>query len=176
MDHSRRQQASAYGLPIIVLIIVPFLIMLLTNDTSLGWNIHPALDIPLLILGLATILSGFTLLAVTIRMFSKIGKGTLAPWAPTEELVIEGLYSRTRSPMITGVLIVLVGEVIILSSLWIFLWFVFFAIGNHYYFIRFEEPGLLDRFGDAYQSYKENVPRWIPRRIPWKPNQESKES
>ncbi|MFW9845075.1 MAG: methyltransferase family protein, partial [Candidatus Thorarchaeota archaeon] len=120
--------------------------------------------------------SGLTLMAVTIRMFSKIGKGTLAPWAPTEKLVVDGLYSRTRSPMIMGVLIVLIGEVIVLSSLWILLWFAVFAIGNHFYFIRFEEPGLLDRFGDAYQTYKENVPRWIPRRKPWKPDQSSKES
>lgn len=175
MKHSRRQQAGAYGLPITVLVIVPFLIMFLSNDTSLGWNLHPSLDTPIIILGLAVILSGLALLAMTIRMFSRIGKGTLAPWAPTAELVVEGLYGRTRSPMILGVLIVLVGEVIVLSSLGIFLWFVFFAIGNHFYFIRFEEPGLLDRFGDAYQKYKENVPRWIPRRKPWAPDQESGE-
>lgn len=173
MKHSRSQQASAYGLPITVLIIVPFIIMLLSSDISIGWNIHPTVDSTLMILGLATIFSGLTLLAVTIRMFSKKGKGTLAPWAPTETLVVDGLYSRTRSPMISGVLIVLVGEVIILSSLWIFLWFVFFAIGNHFYFIRFEEPRLFERFGDAYQSYKENVPRWIPRRKPWNQTQDS---
>ncbi|MCJ7817962.1 MAG: isoprenylcysteine carboxylmethyltransferase family protein [Candidatus Thorarchaeota archaeon] len=172
MGHSRRKQASAFGLPITVLIIVPFLILPLTNDTTLGWNIHPSLNTPLMILGLAAIFSGLVFLTATIRMFSKIGKGTLAPWAPTEELVVDGLYSRTRSPMISGVLIVLAGEVIVLSSLWI----VIFAIGNHFYFIRFEEPGLLDRFGDAYQSYKENVPRWIPRRRPWKPDQESEET
>jgi protein-S-isoprenylcysteine O-methyltransferase Ste14 len=176
MNHSRRQQASAFGLPITVLIIIPFLIMLLTNDTTLGWNIPPSLNTPIMILGLAAILSGLVLLSVTIRMFSKIGKGTLAPWAPTEELVVSGLYSRTRSPMISGVLMVLVGEVVVLSSLWILLWFVFFAISNHFYFIRFEEPGLLNRFGEAYQLYKENVPRWIPRRKSWNPDQESEET
>jgi protein-S-isoprenylcysteine O-methyltransferase Ste14 len=147
--------------------------MFLTNDTTFGWNIHPSLDTPILVLGLAAIFSGLTLLIVTIRMFSRIGKGTLAPWAPTERLVVEGLYSRTRSPMISGVLIVLIGETIVLSSLWLLLWFVIFAIGNHFYFIRFEEPGLIERFGDAYQSYKDNVPRWIPRREPWRPDQSS---
>jgi protein-S-isoprenylcysteine O-methyltransferase Ste14 len=173
MNHSRRQQASAYGLPITVLIIIPSLILLLTNDIYLGWNLTPSLDTPVMILGFTIILSGLTLLAVAIRMFAKIGKGTLAPWAPTEELVVEGIYSRTRSPMILGVLIVLVGEFILLSSFWILLWFIIFAIGNHFYFIRFEEPGLLDRFGAAYQSYKDNVPRWIPRRKPWAPDQVS---
>lgn len=176
MNLNRRQQVSAFGLPIIVLVFIPFLIMLLTNDTTLGWTIPSSLNTPIMILGIAAILSGLVLLSVAIRMFSKIGKGTFAPWAPTEELVVDGLYSRTRSPMISGVLMVLAGEAVVLSSLWIFLWFVFFAVGNHFYFIRFEEPGLVDRFGDAYQSYKDNVPRWIPRRKPWKPDQESEET
>ena len=96
MNHSRRQQACAYGLPITVLIIVPLLIMLLTNDTTLGWNLNSSLNTPIMILGLAAILSGLTLLVFTIRMFSRIGKGTLAPWAPTEELVVEGLRSKSK--------------------------------------------------------------------------------
>jgi len=175
MDNNYRRQASSYGLPISVIIIIPFFIILLTNDTTLGWDIDPLLNMLIMIIGLATILSGLALLAVTIRMFSKIGEGTLAPWAPPQKLVIKGIYQRTRSPMILGVLIALLGEAIILSSFWIFIWFIIATITNHLYFIRFEEPGLLDRFGDAYASYKENVPRWIPRRYPWKPDQESKE-
>ena len=47
------------------------------------------------------------------------------------------------------------------------LWFLFFFVGNHIYFIRSEEPGLLKRFGDEYAEYFENVPRWLPRRTPW---------
>ena len=162
-------------LPITVLIIFPSLILYFTNDTTIGWNIHPALDTPLLFLGIAIILSGLTLLFVTIRMFSKIGNGTLAPWAPPEYLVVEGLYARTRSPMISGVLITLLGEGIVFSSLWILFLFVFFTIGNHIYFIKSEEPGLVARFGDTYIEYRENVPRWIPRRTPWKPDHESDE-
>lgn len=176
LNHRLRLQASAFGLPIAVLIIVPYLILFLTNHTTIGWNLYPSLNTPIVILGLASIFSGLALLAVTIRMFYRIGKGTLAPWAPTENLIVDGLYSRTRSPMISGVLIALVGEVIIFSSLWLFAWFVFFAVGNHFYFIKFEEPGLQDRFGDAYQTYKDNVPRWIPRRKPWNPDQESVET
>ena len=119
MKHSRGQQVSALGLPIFVLIIVPFLILWFTNDITIGWNIHHVIDTPLLILGIATMLFGLVLLTVTIRMFAKIGRGTLAPWAPPEKLVTEGLYARTRSPMISGVLITLLGEGIVFSSFWI---------------------------------------------------------
>jgi protein-S-isoprenylcysteine O-methyltransferase Ste14 len=32
-----------------------------------------------------------------------------------------------------------------------------------------EEPGLERRFGEAYRVYKRAVPRWLPRRDPWRP-------
>jgi protein-S-isoprenylcysteine O-methyltransferase Ste14 len=107
-------------------------------------------------------------------MFSRIGEGTLAPWAPTKHIVVTGLYRHVRNPMISGVLIALLGEAILFSSFSIFLWFILASIVNHVYFIKSEEPGLLARFGDEYRVYWENVPRWIPRRTPWYPeyNQE----
>ncbi|TFH08754.1 MAG: isoprenylcysteine carboxylmethyltransferase family protein [Candidatus Thorarchaeota archaeon] len=172
MYHSKRQQASAFSLPIGVLIIIPVILLFLSNDTSIGWNLPPLFNITVILVGLALIFSGLTMMIITIRMFSKVGEGTLAPWAPTRKLVIKGIYQRTRNPMILGVLIVLIGEAILLSSVWLFLWFVIATVVNHFYFIRFEEPGLVERFGDAYRSYKENVPRWIPRRKPWNPTQD----
>jgi protein-S-isoprenylcysteine O-methyltransferase Ste14 len=38
---------------------------------------------------------------------------------------------------------------------------------NHLHFLLIEEPGLVRRFGDAYTTYKSNVPRWLPRATPW---------
>ena len=35
--------------------------------------------------------------------------------------------------------------------------------------ITSEEPGLEKRFGAEYVEYKRNVPRWIPRLKPWRP-------
>ena len=102
-------------------------------------------------------------------MFANIGKGTLAPWAPAQHLVVVGIYRYMRNPMITGVLLSLLGEAIILSNYAVFLWFLFFFIGNHIYFIKSEEPDLLKRFGPEYVEYFENVPRWLPRSTPWTP-------
>jgi protein-S-isoprenylcysteine O-methyltransferase Ste14 len=103
-------------------------------------------------------------------MFSNIGEGTLAPWAPTQKLVVVGIYRYMRNPMITGVLFALLGEWIVLSNYALFLWFLFFFLGNHVYFIKSEEPGLVARFGEEYELYRENVPRWLPRRTPWESN------
>lgn len=109
-------------------------------------------------------------MTMTISLFIKIGKGTLAPWSPTRKLVIRGMYGHVRNPMIIGVLIVLIGESIAILSLNIFIWTVIFFIINNLYFVIYEEPNLEKRFGDEYQEYKKNVPRWIPRLKPFEPD------
>ncbi len=166
---SRCDHAFSFVLPFVVLIIVPAFLLVLSTDHSLGWEIDPVVNILLRLVGFTLIFSGVALLVVCIRLFSRIGQGTLAPWAPTRKLVVEGPYRRTRSPMISGVLIVLLGESILFSSLPILSWFLLAWAINHIYFIKSEEPALLARFGGDYRVYKENVPRWIPRRTPWYP-------
>ena len=38
-------------------------------------------------------------------------------------------------------------------------------------FVRlYEEPTLQGTFGDAYETYRRAVPRWLPRRRPWTPD------
>lgn len=100
------------------------------------------------------------------------GKGTVMPWDPTQTLVITGLYRHVRNPIILGVLIIQIGEALLLSSYGIALLPLVFFIINTVYFIYSEEPGLEKRFGEAYLEYKRNVPRWIPRLIPWYPSKD----
>ena len=166
---SYRDHIGSFSLPLATLIVAPACLIVFSNDYTVWWGLDPIFDILLFTLGFFLILSGFTLLIICIRMFSSIGKGTLAPWAPTQNLVVSGLYRHTRNPMISGVLIVLLGESILLSSFSIFIWFIVALVVNHVYFIKSEEPGLLERFGDEYPIYIERVPRWIPRRTPWYP-------
>ncbi|MFW9963873.1 MAG: methyltransferase family protein [Candidatus Sifarchaeia archaeon] len=164
---SKTEHASSFILPISVMILVPWFLMWLSTDTSIGWSIPWPFDVLVLIIGIILLLTGVLLLVACIRLFANLGKGTLAPWAPTQKLVVVGIYRYMRNPMITGVLIGLLGESIILSNTAVFVWFLFFLFGNHIYFIKSEEPGLLKRFGNEYVEYFENVPRWLPRRTPW---------
>jgi protein-S-isoprenylcysteine O-methyltransferase Ste14 len=106
-------------------------------------------------------------MVATIRLFVTVGKGTLAPWNPTQRLVVQGIYRHVRNPMISGVFFVLLGEAVLAASLPLFYWLVVFIIGNAVYIPLAEEPGLVKRFGDEYLTYKQNVPRWIPRLTPW---------
>ncbi len=145
-------------LPITVLILVPLYI---ENNFDLSLNV-------LTIIGLLLGLAGLSILLMTIRMFIRIGQGTLAPWSPPKKLVTSGMYAHVRNPMITGVLTVLLGESLLFHSKNIFIWFVSFFFINYIYFILFEEPSLERRFGEEYLEYKSNVPRWIPRSKPWR--------
>jgi len=121
-------------------------------------------------LGAPLVAGGFALWAWTVRLFASIGRGTLAPWDPTERLVVEGPYAHVRNPMITGVLAVLLGEALILGSTAILYFAAAFAAVNHVFFLAHEEPSVERRFGTEYRRYKENVPRWVPRRAAWRPN------
>ncbi|MCX6292206.1 MAG: isoprenylcysteine carboxylmethyltransferase family protein [Bacteroidetes bacterium] len=118
--------------------------------------------------GFLFLVVGLFLFSLTIFLFVTIGKGTLAPWTPTQKLVIRGPYQYCRNPMITAVLFILSGETLILNSCNLFIWVILFFIINTLYFIFKEEPGLQKRFGDEYRKYKENVPRWIPRVKPYR--------
>jgi protein-S-isoprenylcysteine O-methyltransferase Ste14 len=167
---SKRAHAGSFMLPIGVMIIMPCFLMWLTADDTIGWTLSWPLDLIVLSMGITILLSGVLLLAICIRLFSSIGKGTLAPWAPTQKLVVVGVYRYIRNPMITGVILGLLGESIILSNNAIFLWFLLALIVNHIYFIKSEEPGLVTRFGKEYIEYSKNVPRWLPRKTPWIPD------
>jgi protein-S-isoprenylcysteine O-methyltransferase Ste14 len=79
------------------------------------------------------------------------------------------MYRYVRNPMIIGVIIVLIGESIAILSFKIFIWVTIFFIMNNIYFLLYEEPDLLKKFGDEYSEYKKNVPRWIPRLTPYNP-------
>ncbi len=172
LSMSARQHLTAILiLPFTVTILVPLLLLLLSFWSGNSWLFVYPLNHLAIIVGCIQIILGFSILYKTNRTFALIGKGTLAPWAPTQHFVVVGLYQYVRNPMILGVLLVLVGEAVLFGSTLIFIWLLLFGVMNHIWFIRWEEPDLEQRFKDEYLEYKENVPRWIPRRTPWSPAQ-----
>jgi protein-S-isoprenylcysteine O-methyltransferase Ste14 len=151
-----RQARAIALLPGTVTVLVPAAVLFATGS-NVGWSLG----------GLALIGAGFMLWLWTVRLFARVGRGTLAPWDPTQRLVVEGPYRHLRNPMITAVLTVLAGEAALFGSLPLLIWFAAFFAGNAVFFRLYEEPGLERRFGEEYRAYKRNVPRWLPRRVPW---------
>jgi protein-S-isoprenylcysteine O-methyltransferase Ste14 len=152
----------ALVLPVTVTIVVPALV-LAGGGGTLGWDLPFPLNVLVIALGCVSIAVGLAFVVWTISLFVRVGRGTLAPWDPTQRLVVRGPYRRVRNPMISGVGAILLGEVLIAGSPWLALWFAIFAALNAVYIPLAEEPGLRRRFGDDYLAYEEDVPRWIPR-------------
>jgi Phospholipid methyltransferase len=97
------------------------------------------------------------------------GRGTPAPVAPPQRLVVAGFYRYVRNPMYVG-----------FAVGWIGLWIVFghanpaaiivalaVALGVHLFVVFYEEPTLRKKFGDDYIEYCRNVRRWWPRLQGW---------
>ena len=140
------------ALPAVVAGLVPWL--LLSSDpwrragTPLGW--------PVLTFGTGVLLW-------CVRDFYVIGKGTLAPWAPPERLVILGLYRFVRNPMYVGVLGIVSGLALVAGSLALGCYAVFLAVAFHLRVIKYEEPTLASEFGNEWNQYRHAVNRWVPR-------------
>ncbi|NPV89987.1 MAG: isoprenylcysteine carboxylmethyltransferase family protein [Firmicutes bacterium] len=160
-------------LPITAAVLVPGAILWDRSRHTLDLGLNPSAAAAAL--GLLVLLAGLLLLAVTVWTLVCIGKGTLAPWDPTLNLVVSGVYGHVRNPMISGVLAVLLGESLIFGSPGIFAWFVIFFLINQFYIRSLEEPGLVKRFGEEYLEYRANVPMWIPRVRPWAPGKGKRE-
>src|ERR1043165_7310994 len=84
--------------------------------------------------GMLILLLGISLFIWCVTLFASIGRGTLAPWDPTRHLVVVGPYRFVRNPMISAVLIILIGESLYLGSRVIALWAVAFFVINVIYF------------------------------------------
>lgn len=149
-------------LPFNVVVIIPCFILYFS-----GYHYNSP-DIKYLIAGILLLSAGLFLAGWTMVLFNNVGKGTLAPWNPPENLVVKGPYCYVRNPMIIGVLLVLISEYFLLNAIEILWWTVLFFIINNIYFYVFEERQLENRFGEEYKKYKKNVPMWIPRFTPWK--------
>lgn len=110
--------------------------------------------------------------AVALRCmwdFGCSGRGTPAPMAPPQRLVVVGFYRYVRNPMYSG-----------FFAGWLGLWIIFgqanrtalivaaaMVLTVVVFVMAYEEPTLRRKFGADYEEYCRNVPRWIPRLSPW---------
>lgn len=114
-------------------------------------------------------IGGLTLSIWTIVYMKRRGKGNpmdafgheVAP--RTQHLMTDGPYRLNRNPMLTGTLIYLAGFAIWLCT-WqaLIVWMLFFAIMSVQ--IISEERRLHRDFGNEYDEYCKNVPRFFIRK------------
>jgi protein-S-isoprenylcysteine O-methyltransferase Ste14 len=83
--------------------------------------------------------------------------------APTQKLVVGGLYRYVRNPMYIAVAAVILGQAAVLGS-WLLLGYALVFGATVWSFVHwYEEPALRRQFGAAYEDYLMAVPGWWPR-------------
>lgn len=134
-----------------------------------GWRVHaPLLGFPVgRWVGGTFVVAGAAGLLDCFGRFAIKGIGTPAPIAPTEHLVVSGLYRHVRNPMYVAVVAVIVGQGLLLGSVALLVYAAVTWVLFHLFVTAYEEPTLRRRFGSSYDEYRTNVPRWWPRLRPW---------
>jgi protein-S-isoprenylcysteine O-methyltransferase Ste14 len=110
--------------------------------------------------GVVPIIIGIALAAQGSRLFSRAGTN-IVPFTESTALVTGGVFSFSRNPMYSGMMLALIGTALLLNG--ILAWLViipFFAIIRGY-FIKNEEILMEQSFGEEYASYKATVRRWL---------------
>ncbi|MER9896182.1 isoprenylcysteine carboxyl methyltransferase [Mesorhizobium sp. M0119] len=89
--------------------LVPWL---LTDRYRLPWSRLPGF-VPV---GWLLVIAGTAILLHAFARFALEGLGTPAPVAPTERLVVGGIYRHVRNPMYVAVLSIILGQALLFSS------------------------------------------------------------
>ena len=119
------------------------------------------------ILGWVLVAAGVVVVVQAFARFVHEGIGTPAPVAPTEHLVVGGLYRYVRNPMYLAVAATIVGQALILGQPLLLLYAGAFLLTVAAFVRWYEEPTLRRQFGADYEAYLRAVPGWWPRRTPW---------
>ena len=127
-----------------------------------GWEVNeywaPARVAGALLLG-----AGAIVLVSAFGRFVVEGLGTPAPVAPTEQLVVGGLYRYVRNPMYVAVAATIVGQALLLGQPLLLAYAAVFLAVTAAFVRLYEEPALRRRYGAEYEAYREAVPGWWPR-------------
>lgn len=120
------------------------------------------------VIGAMLITAGTFVVLDSFARFALQGLGTPAPVFPTRHLVVKGFYRHLRNPMYAAVVAVILGQALLFGDVRLFEYALFAWLVAHLFVLAYEEPTLRKTFGAEYESFRENVPRWIPRATTWR--------
>ena len=111
-------------------------------------------------LGALPILAGVLIAVSGSRLFAAAGTNII-PFTESSALVTSGVFSFSRNPMYTGMVLALAGTALIANGLYAWLVVIFFTLIIRNAFIANEEKLMEQTFGEEYLAYKGRVRRWI---------------
>jgi protein-S-isoprenylcysteine O-methyltransferase Ste14 len=163
----RKAKAAAGSL--VFLLVAPGVVAGLVPWWLTGWETEEPLPgwAIFRVLGWVLVAAGAVVVLLAFARFVSEGLGTPAPVAPTERLVVGGLYRYVRNPMYLAVAATIIGQALILGQPLLLLYAGAFLLTVAAFVHWYEEPALRRQFGADYEAYVRAVPGWWPRRKPW---------
>ena len=154
----------------IFLVIAPGIVAGYVPWRICRWHVGaPLLGISTLrILGVLLVAAGLPVLLDSFARFAFQGLGTPAPIFPTRHLVVSGLFQYVRNPMYVAVLSLILGQGLLCGSIRVLEYGIAVWVGFFLFVVIYEEPTLRNNYGNEYEEFCANVPRWIPRLRPWR--------
>jgi protein-S-isoprenylcysteine O-methyltransferase Ste14 len=159
-----RKMRAAAG-TILFLVVAPGVVDGLVPWLLTGWRTssYPA---AVQVIGWVLAAAGAGVLIGAFVQFVVEGVGTPAPVAPTERLVVRGLYRYVRNPMYLAVLAVIIGQALTLGRPVLLLYAAAVCVTVAAFVHWYEQPTLARRYGEQYDAYRRAVPGWWPRLTP----------
>jgi len=148
---------------IVFIAVLPWLLFLLA-DVVMPDGVAGLPRLAELVIAAAGASVGLAVVAWTALTQWKTGRGTPAPVAPTQCLIVSGPYAFCRNPIELGAILYYLGTGTFFGNLAVGLacMLLGFVIGSTYHkFV--EEKELRMRFGEEYEAYRKRVPFLIPR-------------
>lgn len=134
---------------------IPIIIILLfTADPS---NLSATLGTILLIAGELFRIYSVAFIGTVSRTRSRSTGGSL---------ITNGPFALVRNPLYIGNFFIVFGFAVYGGVLWVIALTVMAFIFQYYFIVKFEESLLLEKFGEEYAQYCNNVPAFIPKRLP----------
>jgi protein-S-isoprenylcysteine O-methyltransferase Ste14 len=106
--------------------------------------------------GLFAFMIGLTILSIATYLF--ITK-------PPDQIITQGVYRFSRHPMYLATFLICLGSGMASGS-WIFIILCIIMIFCFHKEALVEEKVCLEKYGDVYQEYQNQIPRWIG--LPWR--------
>lgn len=159
----RKRKGSAILGSALFLALAPGFVAGVVPGLITGWEVDEQLPAPLRVFGAVLGLLGIAFLLHAFARFALEGLGTPAPVAPTERLVVGGVYRFVRNPMYLAVLAVIAGQALFFGSVAVAGYAALVALAFVVFVRLYEEPTLQATYGAEYEAYCAEVPRWLPR-------------
>jgi len=162
---TRSRARSVLG-SFVFLLVAPGIVAGVVPWLLTGWEVRDALPgwSVLRVVGALLIAAGAAVLLEAFVRFAMQGLGTPAAVAPTEHLVVGGLYRYVRNPMYLAVAATIVGQALLLGQPVLLAYAAAFLAVVAAFVHWYEEPTLSRQFGSEYDDYRRSVPGWWPRR------------